>query len=55
MIVYVRFARSKIKCYFYFEVLQKQNVKILAFCCFSMLVGVKGALGLFKITLYFEF
>lgn len=46
-IMYVWFAGSKIKCYFYLEVLQKQNVKIQAFCYFSMFVWTKGAMGLF--------
>lgn len=50
IIMYVRFAGSKIKCYFYLEDLQKQNVekkKIQAFCYFSMFPWRKGAMGLF--------
>lgn len=53
IIMYVRFAGSKIKCYFYSEVLQKQNVKTQAFCYFSMFVWGKGAMGLFLYNIIF--
>lgn len=42
-IMYVWFAGSTFKCYFYLEVLKKQNVKTQAFCYFSMFVWRKGA------------
>lgn len=53
IIMYVRFAGSKTKCYFFLEVLQKQNVKIQAFCYFSMFVWRKGAMGLFFYNIFF--
>ena len=55
IITYVPFAGSKTKCYFYLEVLQKQNVnKIQAFFGYlSMFVGTKGAVGSFFILQLF--
>lgn len=47
---YVQFAGSKIKCYFYLEVLQKQNVKIQAFCY----VWRKRAMSLFLLHILNE-
>lgn len=54
IIMYVRFAGSKIKCYFNLEVLQKPNVKKLnrPFVISACLCGEKE-LWVFFITLFF--
>lgn len=56
IIMYVRFAGSKIKCYFYLEDLQKQNVekKNTGLLLFQHVSVEKRSYGSFFITLFFE-